>query len=827
MLGRESELAKLHALFGTARLVTLHGPPGIGKTTLARAFAAHETDIVFCDLTRAKTYEDVCVVMAGALSAGAAAIDLSLGAGKDLGGVIGRAFEARLHALVVLDGGEVAADAVARIVSELPAHVRVLVASRELLRVDGEAAMSVGPLVAADAFTVFVQAATRARPGFDPAANTAAIHELVAALSGVPLALVLAASRIAVMDVPSLAARIRERLDVLSARRRDAPERHASLQSAFESSIATLTEDERAVLAACTVFRGFFSLEAAEAVSALPHAADVLQSLVEKSLLQSWEEEGVGLRFGMLEILRRLTIDALGEVSSAASDRHAAYFANVGSTWDAASWYGGVADLPRLLSMRDNLLAAHAHAASCGARGSADALRLTIALYPIHAALGPYEAFLALSAETLVPEAVDRSAMVDPALASRFFLVRGRALQLCAMREEAAAAFETCLLHARKSGKPELAARALAYLALARRAQGSLAEARERFDASAALFRDAGDQKSEAVVLSGLASLDLGEGDLDGAKRALEEAIHVLILSGDPGTAAMMRVDLGIVLQEMGDLEGARGVYEAALVAHRAAQNRRHEGITLGYLGTLEDEQGRVDAAEVALSEALVVLRELGDPKFVAVFAGCLAAVRAEREDAGGAMASLAEAERTSRGGEPRIVATVSLHRARVEALAGEAPTEASAVRGAAIGLLQQSDDVRFAARMLDRVLVPVPTPSEARARALCVADDATWLELPGGKRIELRRRAVHRRLVERLVRERLASPGTPVTVADLVAAGWPGEKLTESSAQNRLHVALATLRADGLRDHLKREPRGYMLDPTVDVRVERDSRGA
>jgi hypothetical protein len=87
---------------------------------------------------------------------------------------------------------------------------------------------------------------------------------------------------------------------------------------------------------------------------------------------------------------------------------------------------------------------------------------------------------------------------------------------------------------------------------------------------------------------------------------------------------------------------------------------------------------------------------------------------------------------------------------------------------------------------------------------------------------VDLRRRAVHRRLVERLVRERLASPGAPASVADLVAAGWPGEKLAESSAQNRLHVALAALRADGLRDILKREPGGYLLDPGIDVRVER-----
>ncbi len=812
VLGRDAEIAKVRALLSAARFVTLHGPPGIGKTAVARAAREHEGDPVFCDLTNAKTYEDVALVLAGAL-------DASLGGGAELGKILASAAASRSGALVVLDGGEGAVDAVAKLALELrDAGVRVLVTSRELLRVDGEVAMALGPLADADAFALFARAAERVRPGFDPEPHAAAIRELVAVASGVPLALLLAASRLAVMDVPTLLARLREKLDWLSAKRRGEPERHASLRVAFESSLANLEPRERATLVACAAFRGAFSLEAAEAVAG-EGAADALQSLVEKSLLQSWEEEGAGVRFGMLAILRRLAVDACGEPADEVRDRHAAYFARAGATWDDASWYGGVPDLERLLAMREDLVAAHAHAAK---RGSADALGAAIAVYPIFAAHGPYASFVAM-----LDESRDERIAVgaDPALASRFYLVRARGLQLTGAREDAAAALEKSLQYARKAGRGPsqagLAARALAFLALARRTQGALGEARERFEASAALFRDAGDGKSEAVVLSGLASLDLGEGDLDAAKRSLETAIAA-VLASEPATAAMMRVDLGIVLQEMGDLEGARGVYEAALAAHRAAGNRRHEGITLGYLGTLEDEEERPDAAEVALESALAILRVHGDPKFIAVFGGALAAVRARRGDALGAKQALDEAARAARDGEPRLVAAVALHRLRVEATAGKSSRSLAERRGAALGLLQQSDDVRFAARMLDRILVPQSTPSESRLRALCVAEDTTWLELPGGKRVDLRRRAVQRRLVERLVRERLASPGAPVAPLDLVAAGWPGEKLSESSAQNRLHVALAALRADGLRDWLRREPGGYALDASVEVRVER-----
>jgi predicted ATPase len=805
VVGRDTEIRKLRALLPRARLVTLHGPPGIGKSAIARAAVEDEAGVVFCDVTNARSYEDVCFVLAGAL-------DVSLGGGSDLGHVLADAVPA--SALVVLDGCEGAADAVARLVSEL-SSTRVLTTSREVLRAEGEIPIEVEPLAEADAIALFVAAAQRVRPSV---ADAPEIGELVRVLSCVPLAIVLAAARLAVMDVPALIERVKGTTDALAAKRRGEPERHASLRSAFESSIAGLDDVERRALSTFTLFRNEVPLEAFEHVfhTSENEPADVaLQSLVEKSLVRSLETES-GVRFSMLAILRRLASDALGDPADDVRDRHAAYFARAAATWDGQSWYGGVPELPRLVAMRDDLLAAHAHAA---ARGSRDALAAAIGLFPIFAALGPYQAYVALLDESRDEKIAQTAA---PTLAARFYLVRGRGLQFCGRRDDALVAFEKSLQYARKAGARELSARALAYLALARRAQGSLAEARERFEASAALFREHGDAKSEAVVLSGLASIDLGEGDLDAAKRALESAIDVLIVASEPETAAMMRVDLGIVLQEMGDLEGARAVYDAALAAHRAAGNRRHEAITLGYLGTLEDERVRPDVAEVALAESLAIFRPMGDSKYSAVFAACLAAVRAQRGDALGAKEALDEAERFAKGGEARIVATVALHRLRVEAAAGKRAASIIERRGAAIGLVQQSDDVRFALRMLDRVLVPVETPSAARAKALCVAEDATWLDLPGGTRVNLKRRAVHRRLVERLVRERLASPGTPASMADLVAAGWPGEKLAESSAQNRLHVALAALRADGLRDLLKREPGGYLLDPAVEVRVER-----
>jgi hypothetical protein len=94
----------------------------------------------------------------------------------------------------------------------------------------------------------------------------------------------------------------------------------------------------------------------------------------------------------------------------------------------------------------------------------------------------------------------------------------------------------------------------------------------------------------------------------------------------------------------------------------------------------------------------------------------------------------------------------------------------------------------------------------------------------PGGDRVAIARRAVHKRLLLALVRRRLSAPGEATPATELVSAGWPGERLTEDLAHNRLHVALASLRASGLRAVLLRTSAGYLLDPAVPISVERQA---
>ena len=298
IVGRDTEIRKVRALLSRARLVTLHGAPGIGKTAIAREAVATREDVVFCDVTNAKSYDDVCSVLAGALEQ-----RVSLGSAGDLGRVLADACPK--NTLVVLDGCEGAADAVARLAAEL-ASVHVLVTSREVLRAEGEVPVEIEPLAEGDAIALFVDAARRVKPGFETAPDLA---ELVRALSNVPLAIVLAAARLAVMDVRSLLERVKSTTAALAAKRRGEPARHASLRSAFESSLAGLDDAERRALTAFTVFRNDAPLDAFEHVLHEPSADVLLQSLVEKSLVRRLETAD-GVKFSMLAILRRLANDA-------------------------------------------------------------------------------------------------------------------------------------------------------------------------------------------------------------------------------------------------------------------------------------------------------------------------------------------------------------------------------------------------------------------------------------------------------------------------------------------------------------------------------------
>ena len=309
-LGRRRELDEVTALLGSgdARLLTLTGPAGAGKTRLALQAAAEASDhypdgVFWAPLAALRDPKLVLEVAAQALEA--------------RNGLADRIADRRL--LLVLDNFEHLIDAAGELAGLLAAcpKLQLLVTSRELLRLPGEQAYPVPPLEPQDATELFTARARAADPRFEPGPI---VEQLCSRLDNLPLALELAATRVTVLSPEQLLDRLSKRLDLLKAGRGVDP-RQQTLRATIEWSYDLLDEEERLLFERLSVFRGGCMLEAAEEICDAD--IDTLQSLIDKSLLRRQGE-----RFWMLETIREYAAEQLEQRGEAEvlAERHAQYF---------------------------------------------------------------------------------------------------------------------------------------------------------------------------------------------------------------------------------------------------------------------------------------------------------------------------------------------------------------------------------------------------------------------------------------------------------------------------------------------------------------------
>ncbi|MEV5497454.1 BTAD domain-containing putative transcriptional regulator [Nonomuraea fuscirosea] len=401
-VGRDRDVARVSELLASARLVTLLGPGGAGKTSLAVEVArttvpASTPTAPESTLTRPYTTptapdasstaptgstasEVVLVELAGVVPgtdlARTALAALGVRESGLLGGpATGRGQEgttvARLEAalrnrpaLLVLDNCEhVVHDAAVlaeRLLSACPA-LRVLATSREPLALTAEHLWPVRPLSPSDAVRLFTDRARAVRPGYVP---DEAAGRICAALDGLPLAIELAAARLRTHEAGELAGRLaaQDRFRLLSRGSRTAEVRHQTLRAVVAWSWDLLTEQERAVARRLTVFSGGATARAAVEVCGTPDAEDVLDSLADKSLL-----EVSGGRYRMLETIRAFCAEQLGDEEPAVRRAHARYFLELAERADPElRGAGQLRWLEVLAAEHGNLAAASRWAAEAG-----------------------------------------------------------------------------------------------------------------------------------------------------------------------------------------------------------------------------------------------------------------------------------------------------------------------------------------------------------------------------------------------------------------------------------------------------------------------------
>jgi predicted ATPase/DNA-binding SARP family transcriptional activator len=374
-VGREDELRQIAALVGEHRLVTLTGPPGVGKSRLALEAARSleqkfPEGIWLVDFARAGDAQDAVRLVADALDVRGA---------DPLARVTARLRDA--GAGIVFDACEHVLDEAARIASTVLAQcarVRILATSREPLRVASEARVPVAPLTLADdgtaaapsaAVELFLQRALTARPGFEPdAEDLALVAELSRRVDGLPLAIELAAARMNVLGLAELVSMLEHRAAFL----RDTPAADPSriaLQGLVEWSYDLLHRDEKTLLQQLAVHRGGASLASLSAVAGshgLNEAtvAYLLAALVDKSIVSA-SFAGRVARYDMLDSVREYVLERLAESDGLAPARaaHAEYFATLAD--DARVQLRGREWLDwqtRLAAENDNFWAALAYA---------------------------------------------------------------------------------------------------------------------------------------------------------------------------------------------------------------------------------------------------------------------------------------------------------------------------------------------------------------------------------------------------------------------------------------------------------------------------------
>jgi predicted ATPase/class 3 adenylate cyclase len=336
LVGRESELREIRDHLGSpnVRLLTLTGPGGIGKTRLALSAAADAVDhmhggVYFVDLVAARD-------AAGALQAMVQALRVTVPADGQPRAALAQQIGAR-RMLLLLDNFEQvieAADEVADLLQHCPG-LKVLVTSREALRIRGERLFPVAPLSQSDAMRLLVKRAREAGTNFALSDdNTDVVADICIRLDGLPLAIELAAARLKLFSASELRDRLARRLELLRGGARDLPPRQRTLRGTIQWSYELLDDDERAIFQLLALFSAARVESVEEVASTVGSLAgidvvDRLTSLIDKSLVRS-AVDAQGQRLSMLETIRDFALEALGNqpaMRREAQGAHAHYFA--------------------------------------------------------------------------------------------------------------------------------------------------------------------------------------------------------------------------------------------------------------------------------------------------------------------------------------------------------------------------------------------------------------------------------------------------------------------------------------------------------------------
>jgi predicted ATPase len=625
-IGREKEIAEVKRLLNENRLVTITGAGGTGKTRLSLQVAAVLL-ASFPDgawLVGLAPLSDPALV----LQAAVAALGVHEQRNLPIQDVL-VSFLRGKELLLILDNCEHLVEACAVLADMLLRAcpgLKILATSSETLGIAGEVPFRLPSLSTPDiqhlsparallqyeAVRLFVERAAAALPGFIVTEDNApAVARVCQRLDGIPLAIELAAARARMLSVEQIAARLEDCFHLLTGGSRTALPRHQTLQAMIDWSYDLLSASERTLLRGLSVFAGGWTLEAAESVCACSGAEaqagsgeilDLLDSLVNKSLVTVEHSQDREPRYRLLETIRQYALEKLsgsGE-EQATRDRHLGYFLALAERAEPEmqgaqqrAWFD------RVELEHDNLRAALGWSQKSGEAGAALGLRVAASLWWFWYVRGYY-----LEGSHWLEMTLASSASQNPA----DLLTRAKALcKLGWLKVFDAARFEEGLALARTLGPAGREAIGLAFWGLGVCAyfQADYTRTKSLQEQGLEIFREIGHRWGTGEMLTGLGITNMFLGDLQQAVVLLEESLKLARQAGDANAIGYALWITGRLAMLREDYDKAAAALEESLARYREIQN--YSGITylLGDLGNAAIRKGDMQKAVACYKELL------------------------------------------------------------------------------------------------------------------------------------------------------------------------------------------------------------------------------
>ena len=618
-IGRRRELAELRKQLTVARLVSLVGPGGVGKTRLAiraatdlaRGFPGGAWLVELADIRDPDLVANALI----------AALDLRAQASTEPQPLL-LAYLRDRELLLVLDNCEHLLGAVAVLVAEVikaAPGVRVIATSREPLSVPAEQVLPVPPLELPsakvsepldqvrqnEAVMLFAERAAAASGRFElNASNQAAVVDLCRQLDGLPLAIELAAVRARVLSPEQILERLSDRFGLLTGGSRAALPRHQTLQTTIDWSYELLVANERTLLRRLCVFAGRFTLDDVESVCIsddvpAPGALDLLTSLVEKSLVMKEDTRSLAC-FRLHETMReyaRLKLQEAHELETVEL-RCVSYYVSrcQGSAFQAR--FGLLEWLEWMDLEIDNVRSVLRWCLTHGDFPSGIVLAASVGWYWITRATTEGVRWL---------DELLASGHGNPEADAWAYFIRGFLAVLQSDPEAARPALARAVAAARELGQLSPLSHSLSMASIAENTAGDRVSAKRFLDEAAVVTSGLDDLPAQVTLLQAQALDGFFEGDLERVKAASSEGARLSRDAGDLYSLEMMLMNVGLTALIAGDLDGSKPLFEEALRIAQQIDDRVAQYALLDALAYHAANSGRARLATKLLGAAETV----------------------------------------------------------------------------------------------------------------------------------------------------------------------------------------------------------------------------